>query len=133
MRNKSKTTATNGPLTPLPIPDSRGDSVAIDFIGPLPEDSGFNMLVSMTDRLNSDVRLMPCRDTILAEHFVGLFFDHWFCENGLPQEIVSDRNKIFLSKFWHAVTIKHTLASYHIISLYVYALPLPWSNMPHSA
>jgi hypothetical protein len=31
------------------------------------------------------------------------------------------------------VTIKHTLGSYHLISLYVYALPFPWSNMPHSA
>jgi hypothetical protein len=31
------------------------------------------------------------------------------------------------------VTIKHALASYHIISLYVYALSLPWSNMPRSA
>jgi hypothetical protein len=31
------------------------------------------------------------------------------------------------------VMIKHTLDSYHHISLYVYALPFPWSNMPHTA
>jgi hypothetical protein len=31
------------------------------------------------------------------------------------------------------VTIKHTLGSYHHIFLYVYVLPFPWSNMPHSA
>jgi hypothetical protein len=103
MRNKSRTSATAGPLHPLPVPDARGDSVAIDFIGPLPEDGGYNMLVSMTDRLNSDVRLVPCRDTISAEHFATLFFDHWYCENGLPLDIVSDRDKLFLSKFWRAL------------------------------
>ena len=60
MRNKSPTTAPAGPLHPLPVPDARGDSVAIDFIGPLPEDSGFNMLLMMTDRLGADIRLVPC-------------------------------------------------------------------------
>lgn len=103
MRNKSKTTSTAGPLHPLPVPNARGDSVAVDFIGPLPEDAGFNMLISITDRLNSDVRLVPCRDTITAEHFATLFFDHWYCENGLPTEIVSDRDKLFLSSFWRAL------------------------------
>jgi len=103
MRNKSRTSAPAGPLHPLPVPDARGDSVAIDFIGPLPEDAGYNMLVTMTDRLNSDVRLVPCRDNISAEHFATLFFDHWYCENGLPSEIVSDRDKLFLSKFWRAL------------------------------
>lgn len=103
MRNKSKTTATAGPLHPLPIPEDRGDSVAIDFIGPLPDDCGFNMLITMTDRLNADIRLVPCKDNISAEHFAALFFDNWYCENGLPKEIVSDRNKIFLSKFWRAL------------------------------
>jgi hypothetical protein len=103
MRNKSKTTATSGPLHPLPIPEARGDSVAIDFIGPLPEDNGYNMLISMTDRLNADIRLVPCKDNISAENFAALFFDHWYCENGLPKEIVSDRDKLFLSKFWRAL------------------------------
>lgn len=103
MRNKSRTTATSGPLHPLPVPDARGDSVAIDFIGPLPEDCGYDMLVTMTDRLNSDIRLVPCKSNITAEHFATLFFDNWFCENGLPREIISDRDKIFLSKFWRSL------------------------------
>jgi hypothetical protein len=103
MRNKSNTTSTAGPLHPLPVPDERGDSVAVDFIGPLPEDNGYNMLISITDRLNADIRLVPCKDNISAEHFATLFFDHWYCENGLPKEIVSDRDKLFLSKFWRAL------------------------------
>jgi hypothetical protein len=34
-QNKSPTRKPHGPLHSLPIPDKRGDSVALDFIGPL--------------------------------------------------------------------------------------------------
>lgn len=118
MRNKASTTSIAGPLHPLPIPDARGDSVAIDFIGPLPEDEGFNTIITITDRLNADLRIVPCRDNISAEQFAVLFFDNWYCENGLPLDIVSDRDKLFLSRFWkslHKLTgIKLKLSSsYH--------------------
>jgi hypothetical protein len=105
MRNKSRTTAVPGPLHPLPVPDGRGDSVAIDFVGPLPEDHGHNMLITMTNCLNSDIHLIPCHDNISAEQFANVFFDNWYCENGLLLEIVSDHNKLFLSKFWQTLNI----------------------------
>lgn len=35
-----------------------------------------------------------------AEQLAVLFFNKWYCENGLPVEIVCDRNKLFISKFW---------------------------------
>lgn len=53
MHNKSPTTPPSGPLHPLPVPDQHGDSVAIDFVGPLPKDNGCNMLVTMTDQLGA--------------------------------------------------------------------------------
>ena len=78
--------------------------MAIDFIGPLPEDKGYNAIVTMTDRLGSaDVRIEPCRMDMTAEEFAQLFFDKWYCENGLPLEIVSDRDRLFLSRFWAAL------------------------------
>ena len=58
-RNKGPTTRPTGPLHPLPVPDERGDSVAIDFIGPLPEDEGFNCIVTMTDRSGADIEVLP--------------------------------------------------------------------------
>ena len=103
MHNKSLTMAPMGPLHPLPVPDKHGDSVAIDFIGPLPKEDSYNMILSMTDRLGTDIHLVPCRDTISVCDLAVLFFDHWFCENRLPTEIVSNRNKLFLSKFWCAL------------------------------
>ena len=103
-RNKSLTRKPAGPLHPLPVPDGRGDSVAIDFVGPLPKDHGYNAIVTMTDRLGADIRIAPTRTDISAEQFAVLFFDVWYCENGLPLEIVSDRDKLFVSKFWRALT-----------------------------
>jgi hypothetical protein len=36
--NKLSTSKPRGPLHPLPVPDEQGASVAMDFVGPLPED-----------------------------------------------------------------------------------------------
>lgn len=102
-RFKSSTAKKHGPLHPLPCPDARGDCVAIDFVGPLPEDQGFNYLATITDRLGADIRLVPCRTDVTAEQFALLFFDNWYCENGLPLDITSDRDKLFLSRFWRAL------------------------------
>jgi hypothetical protein len=99
-RNKSSTTKPIGPLHPLPVPEQRGDSVAIDFVGPLPEDEGHDMIVTFTDRLGADVRILPCASTLTAENLAGIFFNNWYCENGLPLEIISDRDKLFVSHFW---------------------------------
>ena len=99
-RNKSRSSKPFGPLHPLPIPEQRGDSVAIDFIGPLPMDNGFNSIITFTDRLNSDLQIVPTTTNLTAEGLADVFFDRWYCENGLPLEIVSDRDKLFISKFW---------------------------------
>ena len=100
-QNKSRTSKPIGPLHPLPIPEQRGDSVAIDFIGPLPIDNGYDSIITFTDRLNSDIQIVPSTTNLSAEQLAEIFFDRWYCENGLPLEIISDRDKLFISKFWN--------------------------------
>ena len=101
-RNKSSTSKPIGPLHPLPVPEERGDSVTMDFIRPLPPDEGFDCLLTLTDRLGADVQLVPCSMSQSANNLTNIFFARWYCENGLPLEIVSDRDKLFISKFWQA-------------------------------
>lgn len=86
------------------MPDGRCESVGIDFVGPLPDDEGFNCLVTMTCYLGSDVCVSPCHSDISAEDFAVLFLCDWYCENGLPSSIIFDRDKIFISHFWKAFT-----------------------------
>ena len=103
LHNKSSTRKPTGPLHPLPVPDERGDSVAIDFISPLPIYENYDCILTMTDHLGSDICLIPTRTMITTEELALLFFDNWYCENGLPCDIVSDRDKLFVSKFWRAL------------------------------
>jgi hypothetical protein len=77
-RNKSSTAQPMGPLHPLPIPDQRCDSVAIDFIGPLPKDGDHDCIITITDRLGSDIQIIPTSIHLTAEHLAELFFDKWF-------------------------------------------------------
>ncbi|TFY77465.1 hypothetical protein EWM64_g6548 [Hericium alpestre] len=102
-RNKSLSQKPSGPLHPLPVPHGPGDSVTIDFIGPLPADSGFDCIVTMMDCARSDIQIIPTHTDITAEDFAALFFDHWYCNHSLPLNIISDRDKLFVSCFWHAL------------------------------
>ncbi len=104
-----------GPLHSLPVPDARFSSVAIDFVGPLPEENGFNEIITMTDRLGTDIQIIPWKTNGTAEELAQIFFDNWYCKNGLPGDIISDRDKLFVSHFWRAFTkiagIKHKMST----------------------
>ena len=99
-QNKPLTSSPIGPLHPLQIPKQQGDSVAIDFIGPLPPDSIYDSIITFTDHLGLDLQIVPTQTTLTVEQLAELFFDHWYCENRLPLEIISDQDKLFMSKFW---------------------------------
>jgi hypothetical protein len=77
----------------------------MDFIGPLPVNNGFDTILMMTDRLNSNIHIIPTNANISADELTVLFFDHWYCENGLQSNIVSDRDKLFISRFWKVLTM----------------------------
>jgi hypothetical protein len=104
LQNKSCTTRPPGPLHPLPAPDEHGVSVATDFIGPLPTDKNYDCILTITDSLNSDICVIPAKTTITAEQLAEIFFDSWYCETGLPSDIVCDWDKLFISQFWKALT-----------------------------
>jgi hypothetical protein len=67
---KNKCSASSKPaglLHPLPIPDSRGNLIAMDFIGPLPEDDGFNAILTITDQIGlADIRIVPAHVDVSA-------------------------------------------------------------------
>jgi len=48
MQNKNMTSKPVRPLYSLPIPDNHFDSIDMNFIGPLPKDEEYNMLMTVT-------------------------------------------------------------------------------------
>src|ERR1700733_12865170 len=104
LRNKSWTTKVVGPLHPLPILDPRAASIAMDFIGPLPLNNNLDCILSIMDCLGANIQIIPTKINITTEDLTLIFFDHWYCENGLPDDITCDHDNLFMSKLWKAFT-----------------------------
>ena len=74
----------------------------MDFIRLLPPDGGRDCILTITDCLGADIQIVPTHmdcDGHSSKDLAMLFFNHWFCENGLPTKIVSDWDKLFVSHF----------------------------------
>jgi hypothetical protein len=104
-RNKARAGATPGLLQPLPIPDKPWDSVSLDLITGLPRTPrGFDAAVVFVDRLTKMTRFAPTRTTVTAEDLATIFHRTVVSLHGMPQNLVSDRDSKFTSKFWRALT-----------------------------
>jgi Integrase zinc binding domain len=89
-RNKNRTSKPTGPLHPLPVPDDRFDTVALDFIGPLLEEDGKDTILTMTDPLGANIRIAGTQFTYTAAQITIVLFNEWYCENSLMLHLVSD-------------------------------------------
>jgi hypothetical protein len=73
----------------------------MDFIKPLPKTARGNAgLFVVVDRLSKLIRIAATPATVDAPEVACLFHTHVYRNHGLPLEIISDRNPIFMSKFW---------------------------------
>ena len=104
LQNKSGTSWPTGPLHLLPVPDQCRTDITVDFVRSLPSDHGFDCLLTITDRIGSDIRIIPTNTTISTKDLALLFFDSWYCKNDLLCSITCDCDKIFMSWFWKALT-----------------------------
>lgn len=66
----------------------------MDFIEPLLMDNDKDYILTITDCLFSDICLIPCQLDLTVKELAGLFFEYWYCENGLSLNIVSVHNKL---------------------------------------
>jgi hypothetical protein len=97
---KSSTQKPEGLLHSLPIPSRPWESIGMDFIGPFPKSHGMDYLLLVICRLTSMVHLIPTKTTAKATDIAWLFVKEIVRLHGLPESIVSDRDRKFVSKFW---------------------------------
>lgn len=101
--NKDRTAKPAGPLHPLPVPEDHFDAVAMDFIGPLPEENGKDTIMTMTDMLGADIKIVATHSSYTAAQIAVVLFNEWYCDNGLMKRIISDHDLLFTADIWTAL------------------------------
>jgi hypothetical protein len=107
-----------GLLQPLPLPSAVWEDISLDFIVGLPSFQNCTVILVVVDRFSKAAHfgMLPTNFTAckVAELFAHMIFKH----HGMPKSIVSDRDPIFLSKFWQQLfrncgTILRMSSAYH--------------------
>jgi transposase InsO family protein len=92
-----------GLLKPLPIGERPWTHLSMDYIEELPDSDGFDAILVVVDRLTKQAIFLPARTTDTATELARQFIQHVFSKHGLPISIISDRGKLFVSKFWKSL------------------------------
>jgi hypothetical protein len=72
----------------------------MDFIEGLPTSEFCNVIVGVVDRFTKYAHFLAVKHPYTAQGIAQLFLDNVVKLHGLPKMIVTDRDPIFLSKFW---------------------------------
>jgi transposase InsO family protein len=87
-------------LVPLPIPDMAWQHISMDFVEGLPKSNGKEVILVIVDRLTKYAHFVPLAHPYNVSTVVQAFTETVFKLHGMPQSIVTDRDRIFTSKFW---------------------------------
>jgi len=96
-----------GQLQPIESPHYPMQMVSIDLIVKLPETKVdtqmYDALMTTTDKLTKMVTLLLGREDWSAVQWADAFFKTYYRRWGIPQQIITDRGKVFLGEFWTAL------------------------------
>ncbi|GAU50876.1 hypothetical protein TSUD_411060 [Trifolium subterraneum] len=97
---KYETKRTPGLLQPIAPPSAIWEDLSLDFITGLPPSQDHVAILVVVDRFSKGVHLAPLTPQYTSLKVANVFF-HTVCKlHGMPRSLVSDRDPIFISKFW---------------------------------
>lgn len=115
---KTERVAYPGLLAPLPIPEGAWKVITMDFVEGLPRSKSYNCILVVVNKFSKYAHFLPLSHPFSALQVAKLFMNNIFKLHGLPQAIVSDRDKIFTSNLWRELfkllgTDLHMSSAYH--------------------
>ncbi|MCH79856.1 Ty3/gypsy retrotransposon protein, partial [Trifolium medium] len=117
-KTKYLTGKPNGLLQPLPLPNNVWEDISMDFVTGLPNSKGYTVIMVVVDRFSKGIHLGVLPTSFTAYKVAELFVSMVCKLHGLPKSIVSDRDPIFISRFWADLfkfsgTLLRMSSSYH--------------------
>jgi len=110
LRTKLTRQAPVGELHPLRIPDSRWDTLSVDFVVELPFSSGHDAVMTVVDSVSKRVHFIPTHTTVTAEGAARLFLHQVWKLHSLPKCVILDHGLQFVTRFtkelYHLLGIK---------------------------
>jgi hypothetical protein len=89
-----------GLLQPLEVPKHAWQFVTLDFIEGLPTSSTYNCILVVVDKFSKYSHFLRLRHPFTALNVAKLYMDEVYRLHGMPQIMVSDRDRIFTSQLW---------------------------------
>ena len=87
-------------LQPLPILDSIWTDISMDFIEGLPSSQGKCTILIVVDRLTKYTHFCIVYNPYTASSIAQIFMENIIKLYEMSRSIISDRDKVFMSKFW---------------------------------
>ena len=112
-----------GLLNPLPVPPEPWHTVTMDFITDLPLSSTYgsttwDSILVVVDKLTKMAHYIPVRKTMSVADFIEVFIQEVVKHHGVPEVLVTDRDKLFTSEKWtsfcfHMRCHRNLLTAFH--------------------
>ena len=98
--DKTERKKEEGLLQPMPISKRPWQCLSMDFINGFPKVEGFKSVLVVVDKFSKYVIFIPAPSECPIEEAAHSFFSNVMKHFGMPEDIVSDRETRFTSRFW---------------------------------
>lgn len=138
-----------GLLQPLPVPKGAWQVISMDFIEGLPTSDKYNCILVVVDKFSKYAHFLPLTHPFTAFSVATVFMKNVYKLHGMPQVIISDRDRVFTSQLWEHLFTKsgtklHMSSSYHpqtdgqtervnrcleiFLRCFIHVTPTKWAN-----